>query len=105
MSIISLSARKWLAMACVMALAGASIGPALADYKKVGPDKRSKAQIAEDECSAQANGSKKVVIGTIAAGLIGMMIARDSYIKDCMESRGYKKIAKKKKKLEYGHNR
>jgi hypothetical protein len=34
---------------------------AFADYKKVGPDKRSAAQIAEDECSAQAQGSGKVI--------------------------------------------
>jgi hypothetical protein len=69
---------------------------AFADYKKVGPDKRSAAQIAEDECSAQAQGSGKVIAGTIIAGVIGMMVARDSYIKDCMKARGFERVARKK---------
>lgn len=32
--------------------------PAHAEYKKVKPDKRSQAQIAEDQCEAQSNGSR-----------------------------------------------
>ncbi|HTN96291.1 MAG TPA: hypothetical protein VL101_04885 [Nordella sp.] len=69
---------------------------AYADYKKVGPDSRSGAQIAEDECATQAQGSGKVIAGTIIAGVIGMMVARDSYIKDCMKARGYERVASKK---------
>lgn len=91
----------WLAVASLAALMLVQPQIAQADYKKVRPDKRSPAQIAEDKCSAQANGSSKVVISTIAAGLIGMAIARDSYIKDCMASRGYQKIPKKRKKIDY----
>lgn len=69
---------------------------AIAQYKKVGPDKRTAAQIAEDECAAQASGSGKVIAGTIIAGVIGMAIARDSYIKDCMKTRGYERVARQK---------
>lgn len=69
---------------------------AFADYKKIGPDSRSAAQVAEDECSAQASGSGKVIAGTIIAGVIGMAIARDSYIKECMKTRGYERVARKK---------
>ncbi len=69
---------------------------AFADYKKVGPDTRSAAKIAEDECATQAQGSGKVIAGTIVAGVIGMMVARDSYIKDCMKARGFERVASKK---------
>lgn len=86
----------WLAVAGLASVLLLQPQNAYADYKKVGPDKRSGAQIAEEECAAQAQGSGKVIAGTIIAGVIGMMVARDSYIKDCMKARGYERVAKKK---------
>lgn len=64
---------------------------AQADYKKVGPDKRSRAEIAEDECEAQSNGSRQVIIGAVLGGLIGQAIGRENYVKDCMKARGYER--------------
>lgn len=96
-AIISQSVRKWLATGCMIALAAASAGPAFADYKKVGPDKRSKAQVAENECEAQSNGSRQIIVGTLLGGLIGQAIARDGYVKDCMKARGYERVSPKKK--------
>ena len=80
-----------------MAMAATSLNPALADYKKVGPDKRSKAQIAEDECEAQSNGSRQVIVGAVLGGLIGQAIGRSNYVKDCMKARGYEKAPAQKK--------
>jgi len=80
----------------VIALAVASTGPAFADYKKVGPDKRSKAQIAEAECETQSNGSRQIIVGRLLGGLIGQPIARGSYVKDCMKARGYERAPAKK---------
>ncbi len=82
---------------CVLALAAPSFNPALAGYKKVGPDKRSKAQIAEDECEAQSNGSRQVIVGTLLGGLIGQAIGRSNYVKDCMKTRGYERMPSQKK--------
>jgi|SRR5689334_7414214 len=89
-------------LGCSLALAAASLDPALADYKKVGADKRSKAQIAEDECEAQSNGSRQVIVGTVLGGLIGQAIGRNNYVKDCMKARGYEQAPtqKKMKKVE-----
>lgn len=96
-TVISQSVRKWLTIACVTAMAAASAGPALADYKKIGPDKRSKTQIAEAECEAQSNGSRQIIVGTLLGGLIGQAIARDGYVKDCMKARGYERVPSRKK--------
>lgn len=71
-----------------------------ADYEKVGPDKRTPAQLAEAECSSRAN-SARPVVSTLPAESIGMAIRRNFYIKDCMASRGFKKPPKKRKKIEY----
>ncbi|MGE0239062.1 MAG: hypothetical protein AB7F09_23275 [Parvibaculaceae bacterium] len=70
---------------------------ALAQYKKTGPDKRSQAQMAEDQCEAQSNGSRQVIVGTLLGGLIGQAIGRDSYVKDCMKARGYEKAKRPRK--------
>ena len=67
-----------------------------AEYKKVAPDKRSQAQIAEDECEAQSNGSRQVIVGALLGGLIGQAIGRDNYVKDCMKARGYERVSPKK---------
>lgn len=89
--------RSVVVLGCVAALAATSLNPALADYKKVGPDKRSKAQIAEDECEAQSNGSRQVIVGAVLGGLIGQAIGRNNYVKDCMKARGYEKAPARKK--------
>lgn len=73
----------------------------LAGSDGAGHDKRTPAEIARAECSAQANGSKEVVISALAGGIVGMALARDRYIKDCVTSRGYKYVPKKRKKIEY----
>ena len=86
----------WLAIAGLASVLLLQPQAAYADYKKVGPDTRSAARIAEEECAAQAQGSGKVIAGTIIAGVIGMMVARDDYIKDCMKARGYERVARKK---------
>ncbi len=82
---------------CVLALAATSFNPAFADYKKVGPDTRSKAEIAEDECEAQSNGSRQVIVGALLGGLIGQAIGRNNYVKDCMKARGYERAPTQKK--------
>ena len=69
---------------------------ALAEYKKVGPDKRSQAEIAEDQCEAQSNGSRQVIVGAILGGIIGQEIGRSNYVKDCMAARGYAKAPPQK---------
>lgn len=67
---------KWPALLCLLALATAA-PMAHAEYKKVAPDKRSQAQIAENECEAQSNGSRRVIVGSLLGGLIGQAIGRD----------------------------
>jgi hypothetical protein len=91
--------RSAVVFGCVLAFAVASFTPAFADYKKVGSDKRSKAQIAEDECEAQSNGSRQVIVGAVLGGLIGQAIGRNNYVKDCMKARGYEKVPTQKKKV------
>jgi hypothetical protein len=73
--------------ACLVA--AALTQSASAEYRKVGADKRSTAKVAEDECTAQSVGSSQVIAGQIIGGLIGMAVARDMYVKDCMGDRGY----------------
>jgi hypothetical protein len=63
--------------------------PTSAEYRKVGADKRSATQAAEDQCAAESSGSSKVIAGQIIGGLIGMAVARDMFIRDCMKTRGY----------------
>lgn len=87
---------KGLAVACLIALA-VQAPAAHAEYKKVKPDKRSHAQIAEDQCEAQSNGSRQVIVGSLLGGLIGQAIARDGYVKDCMSARGYEKVPRQRK--------
>jgi hypothetical protein len=89
-----------LALAGLIGLAVAQAPSAHADYKKVGPDKRSQAQMDEDECEAKSNGSRQVVVGTLLGGLIGQVIARDGYVKDCMKARGYERAPAKKKPVK-----
>lgn len=86
---------QWLAAASLIAMMAAPM--AQAEYKKVGPDKRSQAEIAEDECEAQSNGSRQVIIGAVLGGLIGQAIGRENYVKDCMKARGYERAPPKKK--------
>jgi hypothetical protein len=78
-----------LAAASLIAMMAAPM--AQAEYKKVGPDKRSQAEIAEDECEAQSNGSRQVIVGAVLGGLIGQAIGRNNYVKDCMKARGYER--------------
>jgi hypothetical protein len=85
-----------LALASLIIMMAASM--AQAEYKKVGPDKRSQAQIDEDECEAQSNGSRQVIVGAILGGLIGQAIGRENYVKDCMKARGYQQAPAKSKK-------
>jgi hypothetical protein len=87
-----------LAVAGIFAMVGAQAPAALAEYKKIGPDKRSTAQMAENECEAQANGSRQVIIGTVLGGLIGQAIGRQNYVEDCMKERGYEKVKRQRKK-------
>jgi len=89
---------KAAAMACLIAIVAADAPMAFAEYKKVGPDKRSQAQIAEDECEAQSNGSRQVIVGAVLGGLIGQAIGRNNYVKDCMKARGYEKVPRTQKK-------
>jgi hypothetical protein len=84
-----------LALASLIVISAAPM--AQAEYKKVAPDKRSQAQIAEDECEAQSNGSRQVIVGAVLGGIIGQAIGRDSYVKDCMKARGYEKVRPQKK--------
>lgn len=98
MSIRTAISRSAVVFGCVLAFAAASFNPAFADYKKTGPDKRSKAQIAEDECEAQSNGSRQVIVGAVLGGLIGQAIGRNNYVKDCMKARGYERVSAQKKK-------
>jgi hypothetical protein len=91
--------RSVVVFGCVLAFATATFNPAFADFKKVGPDKRSKAQIAEDECEAQSNGSRQVIVGAVLGGLIGQAIGRNNYVKDCMKARGYERVSAQKKKV------
>lgn len=67
-----------------------------ADEKKGGQDKPTPAEIARSECSAQAGGSKEVILYGLTGGIVGFALARDRYMKDCMASRGYKYIPKKR---------
>ncbi len=64
-------------------------------------DKRTPADIAHSECSSQASGSKEVVLYGLTGGIVGFAFARERYMKDCMASRGYKYVPKKRKKIEY----
>jgi hypothetical protein len=83
-------------IACVIALATTIAKSSHAEYRKVGPDMRSEAQVAEDQCASQSAGSKEVIAGSFIAGVIGMAVARDMFIKDCMRSRGFEWQSRKK---------
>jgi hypothetical protein len=85
-----------LALAGLIGLVAAEAPEAHAEYKKVRPDKRSQAQMAEDQCEAQSNGSRQVIVGTVIGGLIGQAIARNDYVKDCMSARGYETVPRQK---------
>lgn len=68
---------------------------------KAVPDKRTPSEIAHSECSSQASGSKEVILYGLTGGVVGFALARERYMKDCMASRGYKYVPKKRKKIEY----
>lgn len=87
------------ALGCAIVFTLVSATPAYAGSKKTD------AEIAKAECASEAMGSKEVVITTLAGGLVGMALARDRYIKDCMAGRGYKTVPRRKKQTEFGHNR
>lgn len=89
-----------LALAGLIGITAAQAPAAHAEYKKVGADKRSQVEMAEDQCEAQSNGSRQVVVGTLLGGLVGQVIARDSYVKDCMKARGYERAPPKKKPIK-----
>ena len=36
-------------------------------------------------------------VGTLLGGIVGQAIAREDYVKDCMQARGYEKVPRKKK--------
>lgn len=78
---------------------GTQVGQAGAT--KTVPDKRAAADIAHSECSSQASGSKEVILYGLTGGIVSFAFARERYMKDCMASRGYKYVPKKRKKIEY----
>lgn len=71
------------------------------DTSKTVPEKRLPADIAHSECSSQASSSKEVVLYGLTGGIVGFALARERYMKECMASRGYKYVPKKRKKIEY----